>query len=160
MARRTGDSRLGGGGGLRYEAMAASGTFWRVAPVGVIRTPFSHVEDVPGVRGEPLTEEGTVEVFPAFEEALQGVEGYSHLWLLFVLHCREGFSLLVPRRGTGPLRGLFATRCPCRPNPLGLTLVRLIERRGRLLEVVGVDMVNGTPLLDIKPYTPASDVPR
>ncbi|MGC8763104.1 MAG: tRNA (N6-threonylcarbamoyladenosine(37)-N6)-methyltransferase TrmO [Acidobacteriota bacterium] len=142
---------------LRYEALAASGSFWRVSPVGVIRTPFSRVEEVPGSSGEPLEAEGTVEVFPGFEEALNGVEGYSHLWLLFVLHCREGFSLLVRRRGTGPLTGLFATHCPCRPNPLGLTLVRLLGRSGRSLRVQGVDMVDGTPLLDIKPYVAASD---
>jgi tRNA-Thr(GGU) m(6)t(6)A37 methyltransferase TsaA len=144
---------------IRYEAMAASGSFWRVSPVGVIRTPFPRLEEVPGSSGEPLQAEGTVEVFPGFEQALEGVEGCSHLWLLFVLHCREGFSLLVRKRGTGPLTGLFATRCPCRPNPLGLTLVRLLGRSGRTLRVRGVDMVDGTPLLDIKPYVAACDLP-
>lgn len=145
---------------LCCDAMAASGSFWRVSPVGVIRTPFSRLEEVPGSSGEPLRTEGTVEVFPGFEEALQGLEAHSHLWLLFVLHGREGFSLLVPKRGHGPLTGLFATRSPCRPNPLGLTLVRLLRHSGRILQVRGVDMMDGTPLLDIKPYVPACDLPK
>ncbi len=145
---------------LRYEALASAGGFWRVSPVGLIRTPFPRLEEVPGSSGEPLRAEGTVEVFPGFEQALEGVEGCGHLWLLFVLHCREGFGLLVRKRGTGPLTGLFATRCPCRPNPLGLTLVRLLGRSGRILKVRGVDMVDGTPLLDIKPYVPACDLPE
>ncbi len=135
------------------------GTFWRVSPIGIIRTPFPRIESATGSEGEPPTAEGQVEVFPDFEEGLQGIERHAHIWLLFVLHCKEGFDLTVRRRGSDPLAGLFSTRCPCRPNPIGITLVRLLGRSGRTLWVSGVDMVSGTPLLDIKPFAVTYDAP-
>lgn len=138
---------------------SSCGPFWRVFPIGIIRTPFPRIESVPESGSEPRTAEGQVEVFPEFEEGLEGIERHTRLWLLFLLHCREGFDLTVRRRGSGPLTGLFSTRCPCRPNPIGITLVRLLGRSGRTLRVVGVDMVSGSPLLDIKPFVVSSDDP-
>ncbi|MEW6758128.1 MAG: tRNA (N6-threonylcarbamoyladenosine(37)-N6)-methyltransferase TrmO [Acidobacteriota bacterium] len=150
-------------GGLGTEGnrpvRSGCGPFWRVSPIGIIRTPFVRIESAPGSEGEPPTAEGQVEVFPDFEEGLQGIERNAHIWLLFVLHCKEGFDLTVRRRGSGPLTGLFSTRCPCRPNPIGITLVRLLGRSGRTLRVSGVDMVSGTPLLDIKPFAVTCDAP-
>lgn len=138
---------------------AVCGPFWRVSPIGMIRTPFPRIETVPASAAEPSSAEGLVEVFPDFEEGLGGLERCGHIWLLFVLHCKEGFDLSVRRRRTDPLTGLFSTRCPCRPNPIGITLVRFLGRSGRVLRVRGVDMVSGTPLLDIKPFAASCDVP-
>lgn len=126
-------------------------------PIGVIRSPFREQANTPiqPSRSQAL---GEVEVFPEFVGGLQDVDGFSHLFLLYVFHCSSGYSLLVQPFLDGQLRGLFATRYPCRPNPIGLSVVGLRERRGNVLEVEGIDVLDGTPLLDIKPYVPEFDV--
>ena len=131
-------------------------------PIGVIRTELH--APVPAL-GPPLTpaefrarmpraaahgERGHVEVFEEFAAGLADVEDYEQLYLLFWLHQSTTPRDLAPF--ISPPRGIFATHSPGRPNPLGLTIVRLIERQGRILIVEGVDMYDGTPLLDIKPY--------
>ncbi|PKO23277.1 MAG: tRNA (N6-threonylcarbamoyladenosine(37)-N6)-methyltransferase TrmO [Chloroflexi bacterium HGW-Chloroflexi-1] len=100
---------------------------------------------------------GQVEVSPKYTEGLQDIEGFSHIILLYALHRSSGSALRVKPFLDHELRGLFATRHPRRPNPIGLSVVRLLARRGSRLEVEGVDMLDGTPLLDIKPYVPDFD---
>jgi len=135
-------------------------------PVGIIhsehvdpaRTPIQSV----CAQGSP----GRVEVFPEYEEALDDIEGFSHLHLIYWLH-RAGEATnavsgarrlkVVPFLDDVP-RGIFATRSPVRPNPIGLSVVRLVERRGRKLVVEDVDVLDGTPLLDIKPYVEGFDL--
>jgi len=98
-----------------------------------------------------------VEIYPEYAEGLQDLEDFSHIFLLYVLHESSGYSLLVKPFLDDKLHGLFATRYPARPNPIGLSVVRLIAHKGNVLEVDGVDMLDGTPLLDIKPYIPDFD---
>lgn len=103
---------------------------------------------------------GTVEVDPAYEEGLADLEGFSHLCLLYHLHLSEGYALVVKPFLDDTPRGLFATRAPKRPNPIGLSVVRLVRVEGCRLYVENVDVVDGTPLLDLKPYVPAFDAPE
>jgi len=127
-------------------------------PIGSVRSPFKQKADIQqeeywnpegfdDVRGE-------LEILPEFAPGLDSTEGFSHLIVLFAFHeSGEGKLHARPPCETRE-RGVFATRSPHRPNPLGLTVLRLLQRRGNILEVAGVDMIDGTPILDIKPYTP------
>jgi tRNA-Thr(GGU) m(6)t(6)A37 methyltransferase TsaA len=125
-------------------------------PIGVIHSPFTDKKQTPiqPTRSQAL---GQVEVYPEFAEGLQDVEGLSHVILLYVFHCSSGYTLRVKPFLDDALHGLFATRYPCRPNPIGLSIVRLIARHVNVLEIEGVDVLDGTPLLDIKPYVPDFD---
>jgi tRNA-Thr(GGU) m(6)t(6)A37 methyltransferase TsaA len=127
--------------------------------IGIIRTPFSDVRGMPiqpaGARGT----KGTVEVDVRYEDGLRDLEGFSHIILLYHLHEASGFSLLVKPFMDDQEHGLFATRAPRRPNPIGLSVVRLVRVAGSLLDVEDVDMLDNTPLLDIKPFVPEFDVP-
>ncbi|MFH1908743.1 MAG: tRNA (N6-threonylcarbamoyladenosine(37)-N6)-methyltransferase TrmO [Chloroflexota bacterium] len=126
-------------------------------PIGVIHSPFTEKEKTP-IQASRSQAGGQVEVYPAFAEGLDGLDGFSHIFLLYVFHHSESYSLRVQPFLDDRLHGLFATRHPCRPNPIGLSVVRLLRRDGNLLEVEGVDVLDGTPLLDIKPYVPDFDV--
>jgi len=125
--------------------------------IGVIHSPFTDKKQTPiqSARSQAI---GQVEVYPEFVEGLQDTEGFSHLILLYAFHQSEGYLLHVKPFLDDQLRGLFATRHPCRPNPIGLSIVRLTARHGNVLEIEGVDVLDGTPLLDIKPYVPDFDV--
>ena len=102
--------------------------------------------------GLPFPQRGEcVEVYQEYAEGLQDLEGFSHIFLIYTFHESQGYSLLVKPFLDDQLRGLFATRFPARPNPIGLSVVKLIARQGNSLEVEGLDMLDGTPLLDIKP---------
>jgi len=103
--------------------------------------------------GEDVSE---IEVFEEFEQGLQDIEGFSHIVVIFWFHQSEGYTLLVKPPGEDSLRGLFATRSPRRPCPLAMTVVQLVARDGNTLRVKGLDAVDGTPLLDIKPYIPSA----
>jgi len=100
---------------------------------------------------------GTVEIFEDYRAGLKDLEGFSHIVLLFVFHRSEGFNMQVVPFMDTELRGLFATRAPRRPNPIGLSVVRLDRIEDGILHVQNVDMLDGTPLLDIKPYIPEFD---
>ncbi|MCC6697077.1 MAG: tRNA (N6-threonylcarbamoyladenosine(37)-N6)-methyltransferase TrmO [Candidatus Hydrogenedentes bacterium] len=100
---------------------------------------------------------GQVEVFPEYAAGLQDIEEFSHVYLLYHLHQARPTQLVVRPFLQDADHGVFATRAPCRPNPIGLSIVRLIARDGNVLHVAGVDVLNGTPLLDIKPYTARFD---
>ncbi len=121
-------------------------------PVGFVHSPFAETHQVPRGLGAKHEEEGWLEILPEFELGLKDIEGFSHLYVVWVFDRSEGFELV----GTPPCddrpHGVFASRSPRRPNPLGLTIVRLLGREGNRLRVGGVDMVDGTAILDIKPY--------
>jgi tRNA-Thr(GGU) m(6)t(6)A37 methyltransferase TsaA len=126
-------------------------------PIGVIYSPFTDKGQTP-IQPSRSQAVGQVEVYPEFAEGLQDVEGFSHIILLYVFHCSTGYTLRVKPFLDDQWRGLFATRYPCRPNPIGLSVVRLLTRRDNVLEIEGVDVLDGTPLLDVKPYVPEFDV--
>ena len=126
-------------------------------PIGVIHTPFTDKAQTPiqPTRSQAM---GRVEVDLEFSAGLQDLEGLSHVILLYVFHRSVGYSLQVKPFLDDQVHGLFATRYPARPNPIGLSVVRLLARHDNQLEIEGVDMLDGTPLLDIKPYVPEFDV--
>ena len=121
-------------------------------PIGYARTPFQNKSEIPKGPGTKHEADGTLEILPRFEEGLTDIEGFSHLYVLWVFDRAEGFELLGAPPGEATPHGVFATRSPRRPNPIALTVVELLRREGRLLRVHGVDMLDGTPILDIKPY--------
>jgi tRNA-Thr(GGU) m(6)t(6)A37 methyltransferase TsaA len=132
----------------------------RYQPIGLIRSPYTQVEEMPiqptGARGI----RGRIELADQYAEGLRDLDGFSHLILLYHFHRSEGYRLTVtPFLDTTP-RGLFATRAPKRPNSIGLSVVRLEKIEGAVLSVVDVDILDGTPLLDIKPYVSAFDTPQ
>lgn len=121
-------------------------------PIGVVRTPFSETSQVPKGPGAEHRAEGVIEIRPEFVAGLADVEGFSHLFVIWVFDRSDGFELSgIPPTDDRP-HGVFATRSPRRPNPIGLTVVELLGRDGARLKVRGVDMLDGTPVLDIKPY--------
>ena len=121
-------------------------------PVGHVRSPFGETKQVPKGLGAKHEAEGVLEVLPEFEAGLQDIEGFSHLFIVWVFDRADGYELVgIPPTDDRP-HGVFATRSPRRPNPVGLTVVELLGREGRMLKVRGVDMLEGTPILDIKPY--------
>jgi tRNA-Thr(GGU) m(6)t(6)A37 methyltransferase TsaA len=125
--------------------------------IGVIRTPFTDKVGMP-IQGAFAPEAaGTVEVFPEFVDGLDDCDGFSHLYLIYVFHETAGYQLKCQPFRDDQRRGVFSTRAPRRPNPIGLSIVRLVQRRGNVLDVREVDMLDGTPLLDIKPYVPRFD---
>jgi tRNA-Thr(GGU) m(6)t(6)A37 methyltransferase TsaA len=125
---------------------------YKMRPIGYIHSSYSKTKQVPKGLGTKHTMEGTLEVLPEFSAGLQDVEGYSHLFIIWVFHEARGFELV----GTPPTdnlpHGVFSTRSPRRPNPIGLSVVELVKRDGATLHLRGVDMLDGTPVLDIKPY--------
>jgi len=121
-------------------------------PIGYARTPFTQTSAVPKGPGTKHEADGTIEILPEFEQGLADIEGFSHLYVLWVFHQSEGFELMGAPPGEERPHGVFATRSPRRPNPIALTVVELLRREGRMLRVHGVDMLDGTPILDIKPY--------
>jgi len=129
----------------------------RLHPIGVIRTPFSEPAGTPIQPRMARGAEGAVIVFEQFAPALEDLAGFERIWLIYWFH-RAG----APRLRVRPFldeqeRGLFATRAPCRPNPIGMSAVRLLAVEGNVLRVADVDVVDGTPLVDIKPYAPQFD---
>ena len=121
-------------------------------PIGFARTPYAQTKDIPKGLGARHDASGVLEIMPEFEAGLTDVEGFSHLYILWVFHESRGYDLLGTPPSDDRPHGVFATRSPRRPNPIGLTIVELVGRRSLLLDVKGVDMLDGTPILDIKPY--------
>jgi tRNA-Thr(GGU) m(6)t(6)A37 methyltransferase TsaA len=126
-------------------------------PIGVIHTPYKEPRGTPIQPTGALGVEGHVEVFPEHAPGLKDLDGFSHIILLYHFHLSGGHSLTVKPYLDSEARGVFSTRYPGRPNPIGLSVVRLTGVEGRTLRIVDVDIVDGTPLLDIKPYVPAFD---
>lgn len=121
-------------------------------PIGFVRSPYSSTDQIPKGLGAQHQAEGVLEIEKEFELGLTDIEGFSHLIVVWAFDRSEGFELLGTPPSDQRPHGVFATRSPRRPNPIGLTAVELVRREGRLLHVRGVDMLDGTPILDIKPY--------
>ncbi|MFH1147435.1 MAG: tRNA (N6-threonylcarbamoyladenosine(37)-N6)-methyltransferase TrmO [Pseudomonadota bacterium] len=129
----------------------------RLRPIGIIRTPFMAKESAP-IQGSFHPETiGTVEVFAEYAEGLKDIELFSHIFLLYHFDRAGEIKLVRPTFLDAEPHGVFASRHPCRPNGLGITVVRLIKREGPLLTVSGIDVLDKTPLMDIKPYVPRFD---
>jgi tRNA (adenine37-N6)-methyltransferase len=129
-------------------------------PIGVARTPF--VDRVSAPRQPRIAEgvEGTLELFAGhgYEHALSDLDGWDRIWVIFWFHLNEGWRpKVLPPRSTGKRRGVFSTRSPHRPNPIGISVLRLVSVEGLVLHVKDVDLVDRTPILDIKPYVPYAD---
>ena len=129
----------------------------RYRPIGVIHSPFKQTKGMPiqpaGARGVA----GTVEVIPEYADGLKDLDGFSHIFLLYHFHLSQGYSLTVKPYLDDSLRGVFATRAPRRPNAIGISVVRLVEIEGCTLHIEDLDIVDSTPLLDIKPYVSEFD---
>jgi tRNA-Thr(GGU) m(6)t(6)A37 methyltransferase TsaA len=126
-------------------------------PIGFVSTPFKNTSEIPKGLGAKHDADGVLNILPEFEPGLTDIEGFSHLFVIWEfdrsprLELRGPYLLASPPSDNRP-HGVFATRSPRRPNPLGLTTVELLRREGIALHVRGVDMLDGTPILDIKPY--------
>jgi tRNA-Thr(GGU) m(6)t(6)A37 methyltransferase TsaA len=127
-------------------------------PIGYVRSSYSETSQVPKGLGAKHDIEGELEILPEFEPGLTDIEGFSHLYVIWTFDRSEGFDLFGKPPCDDRAHGVFATRSPRRPNPIGLTVVELLGRDGRYLRVRGVDMLDGTPILDIKPYL--SNIPE
>ena len=125
---------------------------FKMQTVGFVKSPYTDTSQIPKGCGASHQAEGVLEIESEFEEGLTDIEGFSHLFVLWVFHKVEGYSLLGTPPSDNRPHGVFATRSPFRPSPIGLTVVELIRREGTRLHVRGVDMLDGTPILDIKPY--------
>ena len=125
--------------------------------IGIIRTPFTDIEGMPIQSTGAAGIKGRVEVNPEYAEGLCDLDGFSHLILLYHFHKNSGYKLKVKPFLDGSERGLFATRAPCRPNPIGISVVKQIGIDANVIHVTGADVLDGTPLFDIKPYVPVFD---
>src|SRR5271157_2412995 len=117
-------------------------------PIGFVHSPYSETSQIPKGLGAKHDAEGELEILPEFETGLTDIEGYSHLYVIWAFDRSEGFDLMVTPPSDSQPHGLFTTRSPRRPNPLGLTVVELLRREKGALYVRGVDMLDGTPILD------------
>lgn len=121
-------------------------------PIGVVRSPFTETSQIPKGPGAKHDAEGVLDIRPELEVGLTDIEGFSHLFVLWIFDRADGSSLLASPPSDDRTHGVFATRSPRRPNPIGLTVVELLRRDGSKLHVRGVDMLDGSPIVDIKPY--------
>ena len=126
-------------------------------PIGVIRTPFKDLQDMPIQPASEASAPGSVEIFPDFVDGLKDLEGFSRVILLYHFHQVHRLTLTVTPFLDSEPHGIFATRAPTRPNPIGLSIVKLLRIEGNTLHVENVDILDGTPLLDLKPYIPEFD---
>jgi len=128
-----------------------------IRPIGVVYSPFAQASGVPIQTVYARGVEGRVEVFPEYKDGLRDLAGFERAWLIYIFDRSPGARLkVIPFRDTVE-RGIFATRAPCRPNPIGLSCVRVLSIEGASVSIADVDVLNGTPLLDIKPYAPDFD---
>ena len=125
--------------------------------IGFVKSPYKETRDVPRGLGATHEAEGVLEIATEFEKGLTDIEGFSHLFVVWMFDRSQGFELMGTPPSDNREHGVFATRSPYRPNPIGLTVVELLRRDGPRLHVRGVDMLEGTPILDIKPYLSSVD---
>lgn len=121
-------------------------------PIGYVKSPYKDAREVPRGLGTKHSADGILEIKPELELGLTDIEGFSHLFVIWAFDRSEGFDLIGTPPSDNRPHGVFATRSPKRPNPIGLTVVELLRREGPRLHVRGVDMLDRTPILDIKPY--------
>lgn len=130
---------------VKYKAL-------KLKSIGVVHSPYTDPAEIHPLRSRSTV--GTIEIFSEYAKGLKDIEGFSHLYIVWAFHRSAGYKLLTsPLLAAKPRRGVFATRSPYRPNPIAITVVKLLGREGRILDVKGLDMIEGTPVLDIKPYT-------
>ena len=132
----------------------------QLTPIGIIHTPFKKLTDMPIQPSGAKGVKGKIEIDPEFSAGLKDLEGFSHIYVIYHFHQTTETRLTVTPFLDDHPRGLFATRAPTRPNPIGLSVLSLKNINGNILEVENVDMLDGTPLLDIKPYVPEFDQPE
>ena len=126
-------------------------------PIGIIYSPFKRPEGTPIQPASSFGTKGEVIVYPEYQKGLKDLEGFSHIILIYYFHLVSNVKLLVKPYMDEDFHGVFATRAPARPNPIGISVVRLLKVEDNILHVENVDVVDGTPLLDIKPYVPDFD---
>ncbi len=129
---------------------------FEIRPIGIIHTPYNAPGDAP-IQSARSDETGTAEVFKEYSEGLDDIEGFSHIFLLYHFHKASGYSLKSKPFLEDNEKGIFSIRSPRRPNHIGLSIVELLEKKGNTLSVKGVDMLDNSPLIDIKPFVPAFD---
>ena len=127
------------------------------SPIGIIYTPFKEISNMPVQTIAAKGIEGKIVIFPEYQEGLEDLEGFSHIILIYHFHKIKGYSLKVKPFLDDEERGLFSTRAPKRPNPIGISIVKLKKIEGNVIYIEDVDILNETPLLDIKPYVPEFD---
>lgn len=127
-------------------------THYSVTPIGTVRSPYSDRTQIPRGPGAQHSAEGVLEILPQLEPGLTDIEGFSHLYVIWIFDRADGCDLISRPPTDDRTHGVFATRSPRRPNPVGLTVVELLWRDGPQLRVRGLDMLDGTPIVDIKPY--------
>ncbi len=144
---------------MAHKSARWNGQAISLQPIGVFRSPFTARVDAPRQPQAAAQTEGQVELFPGqgYEDALTDLDQFDHLWLLFWFDRNVGYRPKVQPPRSEVKRGVFATRAPYRPNPIGLSAVRLLRIEGLIIFVRGVDLLDGTPILDVKPYIPYSD---
>jgi tRNA (adenine37-N6)-methyltransferase len=126
-------------------------------PIGVVHSPFKEPKNVPIQAAASKGTAGTIEVYPQYVKGLKDLEGFSHLILLYHFHLAKNCSLIVKPFLDDKLHGIFACRSPARPNPIGISIVGLTGIENGTLHIQDVDIIDGTPLIDIKPYVPQFD---
>jgi tRNA-Thr(GGU) m(6)t(6)A37 methyltransferase TsaA len=126
-------------------------------PIGIIHTPYRHLENMPIQSLHESDSPGRILLDRAYQDGLGDLAGFSHLYLIYLFHLSRGYELEVRPFLDDTPHGVFATRAPKRPNPIGLSIVRLLCVQGNIIEFTGADMIDGTPLLDIKPYVVGFD---
>ena len=126
-------------------------------PIGIIHSGFKETKGTPIQPASGMKVKGTIEIFPEYAEGLDDISGFSHLILIYYFHRSFGFKLKVKPFLDENLHGVFATRAPFRPNPVGLSVVKLVSLNKNILEIENIDILDGTPLLDIKPFVPDFD---
>ena len=129
-------------------------------PIGIIHSPFKEIVGTPIQSVFSKDGEGTVEIFPEFKQGLKDLDGFSHIILIYHFHKSNGYQLVCRPFLDDVQRGVFAIRTPRRPNPVGFSIVRLKAIRGNIISVSSIDILDGTPLIDIKPYIPQFDAPK
>jgi tRNA-Thr(GGU) m(6)t(6)A37 methyltransferase TsaA len=130
----------------------------RYKPIGIIHSPFKEPKGTPIQPAGAKGIDGTAEIFPEYAEGLKDIEGFSHIILLYHFHLSKGAALIAKPYMDSEAHGVFAMRGPSRPNPIGISVVHLVKVEGNVLHIQDVDIVDGTPLLDIKPYVPEFDI--
>ncbi len=128
-----------------------------ITPIGIIETPFDDLKGMPIQPSGADKIQGTIIIDKEYEEGLSDLEGFSQIILLYHFHKSKGYNLMVKPFMDDQQRGLFSTRAPRRPNPIGLSIVQLIKIENNKISIQGIDVLNGTPLIDIKPYVPGFD---
>ena len=126
---------------------------YTLEPIGIVDSPFKTRGDVPCCQKDRLDASGTLEIFSRFQQGLDSIDGFSHIIVLFRFHFSKDEPLMVVPYLDTIERGVFSTRSPARPNLIGLDIVELVKREENILTIKGLDMLDGTPIIDIKPYT-------